>query len=153
MLHCNSVSHYRAFPRARCNTIQHTSTQAHTYPCNTNVYKNNSGHSIGLEYSVCLMFTKFIAGNLRATSTEMLIPDSAGNLHVTDGTLIENISQLTGKLTSMLIGIDLPDFVHDFEVWQSGELIQNAFPELSADAREFIKTGISPEEWDAMFAE
>jgi hypothetical protein len=99
------------------------------------------------------MFTKFIAGNLRATSTEMLIPDSAGNLHVTDGTLVENISQLTGKITSMLLGIDLPDFVHDFEVWQSGALIQDAFPELSADAREFIKTGISPEEWDAMFAE
>ena len=33
--------------------------------------------------------------------------------------------------------------------WQRGEkLIQEAFPELSDDAREFIKTGITPEEWD-----
>lgn len=97
------------------------------------------------------MFNTFTAGNLKAVSTEMLVADAAGNLHVTDGTLIENISQLTGKLTSMLLGIDLPDFIHDFEVWQSGALIQDAFPELSADAREFIKTGISPEEWEAAF--
>ena len=99
------------------------------------------------------MFTTFTAGNLNATSTVMLVADAAGNFHVTDGTLIQNISQLTGKLTSMLLGIDLPDFVHDFQAWQSGALIQNAFPELSADAREFIKTGISPEEWDTLFAE
>jgi hypothetical protein len=99
------------------------------------------------------MFNTFTAGNLKAISTEMLIPDLAGNLHVTDGTLVENISQLTGKLTSMLLGIDLPDFIHDFEAWQSGALIQDAFPELSADAREFIKTGISPTEWEAMFGE
>ena len=65
VLHGNSVSHYRAFPRARCNTIQHTSTQAHTYTCNTNVYKNSSGHSIGLDYSDGLMFkvTYTIIGN------------------------------------------------------------------------------------------
>ena len=104
-------------------------------------------------YLDCLMFTTFTAGKLNATSTEMLIPDVAGNLHVTDGTLVENISQLTGKLTSMLLGIDLPDFIHDFQSWQSGALIQDAFPELSADAREFIKTGITPEEWEAMFGE
>lgn len=99
------------------------------------------------------MFNKFTAGNLKAISTEMLVADAAGNLHVTDGTLIENISQLTGKLTSMLLGIDLPDFITDFQTWQSGALLQDAFPELSADAREFIKTGISPEEWEAAFGE
>ena len=99
------------------------------------------------------MFTTFTAGKLNATSTQMLVADAAGNFHVTDGTLIQNISQLTGKLTSMLLGIDLPDFIHDFQSWQSGALIQNAFPELSADAREFIKTGITPEEWEAMFGE
>lgn len=31
--------------------------------------------------------------------------------------------------------------------WQSGLMIQEAFPMLSADAREFILTGITPEEW------
>lgn len=30
-------------------------------------------------------------------------------------------------------------------------LIQDIFPNLSADDREFIKTGITPEEWEATF--
>jgi len=35
--------------------------------------------------------------------------------------------------------------------WESGTLIQNAMPNLSADEREFIMTGITPEEWDSAF--
>jgi hypothetical protein len=35
--------------------------------------------------------------------------------------------------------------------WQNGELIQNVMPHLSADDREFLMTGITPEEWDAAF--
>ncbi|MDP6991347.1 MAG: hypothetical protein QGF89_01525 [Candidatus Marinimicrobia bacterium] len=37
--------------------------------------------------------------------------------------------------------------------WQGGELIQNAMPNLSADEREFIKTGITPEEWENVFGD
>ena len=33
----------------------------------------------------------------------------------------------------------------------SRPLVQNAFPDLSADDREFILTGITPEEWDQIF--
>ena len=36
-------------------------------------------------------------------------------------------------------------------LWESGVLIQNAMPNLSADEREFIMTGITPEEWDSAF--
>lgn len=36
-------------------------------------------------------------------------------------------------------------------VWEKGELIQNAMPNLSADDREFLMTGITPEEWEATF--
>lgn len=32
--------------------------------------------------------------------------------------------------------------------WRSGELIQKAMPNLSADDRGFIMTGITPEEWE-----
>lgn len=39
----------------------------------------------------------------------------------------------------------------DYERWQAGELIQNAFPYLSADERELLKTGICPSCWDKMF--
>jgi len=36
--------------------------------------------------------------------------------------------------------------------WQvDGVLIQNAMPHLTSDEREFIKTGITPEEWDSAF--
>lgn len=35
--------------------------------------------------------------------------------------------------------------------WQSGVLIQIAMPHLSADDREFIMTGVTPEEWDETF--
>ena len=37
--------------------------------------------------------------------------------------------------------------------WLNGALIQRAFPQLSADDREFIITGILPEEWDLHFTE
>jgi hypothetical protein len=68
-------------------------------------------------------------------------------------TLVRKASQLTGKLTEMLIGINFNDFVKAFDAWDTGELIQNAFPTLSADEREFIKTGISPQEWESVFGE
>lgn len=32
--------------------------------------------------------------------------------------------------------------------WQEGELIQNVFPDLTPDEREFLMTGITAEEWD-----
>ena len=34
---------------------------------------------------------------------------------------------------------------------QGNELIQNVFPDLSPEHREFIITGITPEEWEASF--
>lgn len=35
--------------------------------------------------------------------------------------------------------------------WENGELIQNAMPNLSSDEREFIKTGITSEQWENLF--
>ncbi len=35
--------------------------------------------------------------------------------------------------------------------WQAGVVIQQAMPHLSAADREFVLTGITAEEWDAMF--
>jgi hypothetical protein len=37
--------------------------------------------------------------------------------------------------------------------WKAGELIQNVMPSISADDREFLMTGITPEEWDAHFSD
>jgi hypothetical protein len=57
--------------------------------------------------------------------------------------------------TSMFTGV-----IHTLEInvtpeqiarWQGGELIQNAMPNLTPDEREFIKTGVTAEEWEAAF--
>lgn len=37
--------------------------------------------------------------------------------------------------------------------FQSGTMVQHAFPHLNADDREFIMTGTTKEEWDAAFPE
>jgi hypothetical protein len=43
---------------------------------------------------------------------------------------------------------DQDEFELRLLAWRRGDkLIQEAFPELSSDAREFIKSGITPEEW------
>tara|TARA_R110002074_G_scaffold55658_1_gene137857 strand:- start:742 stop:912 length:171 start_codon:yes stop_codon:yes gene_type:complete len=34
--------------------------------------------------------------------------------------------------------------------WEDGTLIQNAMPLLTTDEREFIRTGITREEWDSI---
>jgi hypothetical protein len=39
------------------------------------------------------------------------------------------------------------------QAWQGGMLIQDAMPNLNADEREFVMTGITPYEWDNMFEE
>jgi hypothetical protein len=40
-----------------------------------------------------------------------------------------------------------------FAQWRSGFLVQDAFPNLSPEEREFLITGMSDEEWHAMWAE
>ncbi len=47
--------------------------------------------------------------------------------------------------------LDLPVTEEQIAAYAAGELIQNAFPHLSASEREFIKTGITDEEWDELF--
>jgi len=40
-----------------------------------------------------------------------------------------------------------------FVNWQRGQLIQDAFPNLTTDEREAMMTGICPKCWEAMFAD
>lgn len=48
--------------------------------------------------------------------------------------------------------LDLPVTEEQIKRWLAGELIQNVMPHLTAGEREFIKTGITDEEWDTEFA-
>ena len=61
--------------------------------------------------------------------------------------LITRTSSLSGNTSSMEIEVTQ----EQLSSWESGVLIQNAMPNLSADEREFIMTGITPEEWDSAF--
>ena len=59
--------------------------------------------------------------------------------------------------TSMTSGItrtrDLPVTEGQMEAYAQGELLQNAFPNLTPGDREFIKTGITQSEWVAIYGE
>ena len=56
---------------------------------------------------------------------------------------ITRTSRLTGNTTVM----DLPITKAQLSDWVDGSLIQDVMPHLSAEEREFIMTGITPEEW------
>ena len=50
--------------------------------------------------------------------------------------------------------MDLPITAEEVARWTiGGELIQNVWPNLSADEREFLMTGITPEEWAETFGD
>lgn len=64
--------------------------------------------------------------------------------------IITRTSPLTGRITTM----DLPvtqDQLDEFAARGRRRLIQDIFPGLTADQREFIKTGYTPDDWAALF--
>lgn len=61
---------------------------------------------------------------------------------------VEQVSPFNGKPSTMRMMLDLGDV----EDWEHGTLIQTAMPYLTADQREFLISGITPEEWEKAFA-
>jgi hypothetical protein len=53
----------------------------------------------------------------------------------------------TSLFTGVTRTIDIPVTQEQLDDWSNGVLIQDAMPNLSADQREFIKTGITENEW------
>lgn len=62
---------------------------------------------------------------------------------------VKRTSPRTGKENTIIVRVSSDQV----ESYMSGTLIQNAFPQLSSDEREFIMTGYTKEDWDAMFPE
>jgi hypothetical protein len=62
--------------------------------------------------------------------------------------LIAKTSSLTSRTHEM--EIDVSD--KQIALWMEGALIQDVMPNLSPDEREFLMTGITPAEWNEMFA-
>lgn len=56
---------------------------------------------------------------------------------------ITRTSPFSGKVNTM--DIDITE--EQLKQWHDGRLIQHAMPNLTPDEREFIMTGITPEEW------
>lgn len=61
---------------------------------------------------------------------------------------ITRISSFSGKRNTLVVNCT----EKEYDSWLAGELIQNAMPNVSAEHREFILTGITPEEWNATFS-
>jgi len=57
-------------------------------------------------------------------------------------------SQVTG--VTHTIEMDVTE--EQIQAWQTGTLIQNAMPNLTADEREFLMTGITSEEWNSLWS-
>lgn len=62
---------------------------------------------------------------------------------------ITRISILTGIRRDREINVT----TEQIAAWRGGMLIQNAMPDLTEDEREFIMTGITPEEWEEYIGE
>lgn len=63
--------------------------------------------------------------------------------------LIARVSQLSG-IPRIL---DLPITQEQLSAYESGTLLQEAFPNLCPADREFIKSGITDDEWQSIFEE
>ena len=61
--------------------------------------------------------------------------------------LISKKSNFTGEIHQREIEVTQDQL----DTWNRGGLIQNVMPHLSADDREFLMTGVTPEEWNATF--
>ena len=57
--------------------------------------------------------------------------------------LVTRRSMLTGKIRTLELDIT-PSEVN---AWEKGEKVQNAFPRLTPEEREFLMTGIWGDEW------
>ena len=67
--------------------------------------------------------------------------------------LVERKCPFTGALNTMELPITVSEYDRGMNLWEDGALIQNAFPTLNAEQREFVKTGITPEMWIKIFGE
>jgi len=63
------------------------------------------------------------------------------------GMIISRRSPIDGETYTMYMEITEEEIAR----WQGGELIQNVWPHLSADQREFLISGITPNQWKDMF--
>ena len=62
---------------------------------------------------------------------------------------ITRTSMISGNTNTMELNVTLEQIAQ----WENGMNIQQAMPDLSAEEREFVKTGMTPTEWEELFGE
>lgn len=67
--------------------------------------------------------------------------------------IITKRSMISGNIHDMDIPLTEEQYEEGMKKRDSGALIQDAFPTLTDEQREFILSGITPEEWDSTFPE
>ena len=63
-------------------------------------------------------------------------------------TMVKRVSPFTGIAHEIEIPLDDVDFEASMSAHNNGAMLQDAFPTLTAGQREFIKTGITEDEWE-----
>ena len=58
--------------------------------------------------------------------------------------IVRRPNMFTGKVRELELNVTQEQIAR----WRSGELIQNVFPDLSTDEREFLISGLLPDEWE-----
>lgn len=61
-------------------------------------------------------------------------------------------SPISGRVHTLALNISQEAYDIACAKWNSGTMIQDAFPMLDANEREFLMTGITPEEWAKIFS-
>ena len=62
---------------------------------------------------------------------------------------ITRTSMISGNTNTMELNVTQAQLT----AWESGVNIQVAMPQLNAEEREFVKTGMTPTEWNELFGE
>ena len=62
---------------------------------------------------------------------------------------ITRVSPISGKKHTMDLDITKEQLI----AWEKGEFIKDVFPNLTPDEIEFIKTGVTRDEWDALYGD
>jgi len=60
-------------------------------------------------------------------------------------------SPFSSKDNTMIFEVTLEKFEKSLYQWKNGSMIQNAFPYLDADEREFLLTGSTSDDWQKIF--
>lgn len=61
--------------------------------------------------------------------------------------IISKESPVTGQTNTMAINTN----ANEYKLWSEGMLIQQAMPNTTTDEREFLISGCTPSDWDAMY--